>query len=484
VVSSRQVVSLITNHTFSNLVLRPPGVRAQGPSPDEAAYKALSDAMAANNGYASIPGYQLYDTTGTTEDWSYPATGGFGFTFEIGPDEFHPPYPEMIAEYEGAGQYAGKGNRGAYTLIAQHTIEAKNHSVFEGRAAPGTVLKLAKDFQSETSEVVLDTAGKTGPPVKFEDHLRSQMTVDSTGQFVWHVNPSTRPAVQKDRVLSGVNETPAETIDVSSQTPVPPGMPKLVEITVKPDAARQIRASISGTLPVDDYDIYLYEDSVKPENQVSSSASADATESITYGYPTPGKKYILEIVNYSAAGPITGQITTHGEAANSRQVIRATTEAYELTCERGGRVLRTLKVEIKRGQQTNLGDVCTATGAAPGKSSLRFDAAMDRRALRRGLTKGIRTRARCSERCTLQVRFLIDKATAKRYRLGNGKQAVIVAASAKRKFTGRTTVIVRFTKRARNALRKAKTLRLQLVATGVDAKGRKGGRSHVYRLRR
>ena len=40
--------------------------------------------MAAQNGYSNWKGYQLYDTTGTTEDWSYFTTGGFGFTFEIG----------------------------------------------------------------------------------------------------------------------------------------------------------------------------------------------------------------------------------------------------------------------------------------------------------------------------------------------------------------------------------------------------------------
>ena len=40
-VSTRQVTTLITNHTFSNLVLRPPGIRSQGPPVDEAIYKAL-----------------------------------------------------------------------------------------------------------------------------------------------------------------------------------------------------------------------------------------------------------------------------------------------------------------------------------------------------------------------------------------------------------------------------------------------------------
>src|SRR5918992_110626 len=52
-VSSRQVTTLITNHTFSNLVLRPPGIAAQGTTVDEPIYKELGDAMAAENGYSS-----------------------------------------------------------------------------------------------------------------------------------------------------------------------------------------------------------------------------------------------------------------------------------------------------------------------------------------------------------------------------------------------------------------------------------------------
>ncbi|MGA8851209.1 MAG: M14 family zinc carboxypeptidase, partial [Aeromicrobium sp.] len=96
-VSSRQVTTLISNHTYSNLVLRPNGVHPDtigpdgnpvGDAPDEAGLKALGAKMTAANGYRNIHGWELYDTTGTTEDWSYNATGGYGYTFEIGPDEF------------------------------------------------------------------------------------------------------------------------------------------------------------------------------------------------------------------------------------------------------------------------------------------------------------------------------------------------------------------------------------------------------------
>ena len=75
--------------------------------------------MAAENGYSSQYGYQLYDTTGTTEDWSYNATGGLGFTFEIGGPGFHPPFADVVDEWNGtAADATGGGNRAAYYLAA------------------------------------------------------------------------------------------------------------------------------------------------------------------------------------------------------------------------------------------------------------------------------------------------------------------------------------------------------------------------------
>ena len=57
--------------------------------------------MAGENGYANQYGYELYDTTGTTEDWTLLATGGLGYTFEIGDLGFHPPFAETVAEWNG-----------------------------------------------------------------------------------------------------------------------------------------------------------------------------------------------------------------------------------------------------------------------------------------------------------------------------------------------------------------------------------------------
>ena len=69
-VASRQVTNLITNHTYSNLVLRPPGVREAGFPIDEPVMEELGAKMTAHNGYANDPSFDLYDTTGGAEDWT------------------------------------------------------------------------------------------------------------------------------------------------------------------------------------------------------------------------------------------------------------------------------------------------------------------------------------------------------------------------------------------------------------------------------
>ncbi len=192
-ISGRQVTMMISNHTFSNLILRPNGVHPEtigfdgqpvGDAPDEEALKALGARMAEQNGYENIHGWELYDTTGTTEDWSYNATGGFGYTFEIGPDEFHPPFPKVVEEYVGAGEYAAKGNREAYLIALEAAADRSTHSVLKGKAPKGVTLRLTKTFQSPTWES------------SFEDHLESTYK-SRGGKFTWHVNPSTRPVVQK-----------------------------------------------------------------------------------------------------------------------------------------------------------------------------------------------------------------------------------------------------------------------------------------------
>ena len=202
-VSKRQITTMITNHTFSNLVLRPPGIAIQGPSVDEPVYKELGRSMAAQNGYKNQPSYRLYDTTGGTEDWTYYSTGGLGFTFEIGLGGFHPLYDDTIAEYEGTSAEAtavnGKGNREAYFIALENTAEAAKHSVLTGGAPAGATLRLKKSFMTSTSTIIDANDEKIADPILFPDTLESTTEVPASGRFTWHINPSTRPVAAQTR---------------------------------------------------------------------------------------------------------------------------------------------------------------------------------------------------------------------------------------------------------------------------------------------
>ncbi len=221
-VVSNQVTTLITNHTFGNLILRPPGVAGPGVTPDEALLRTLGDAMAAKNGYTSQYGFDLYDTTGTTEDWSYAVTGGLGFTLEIGPDEFHPPYAEMAAEYAR--------NREAYLVALRSTADSARHAVLAGRASAGTVLRAHKQVESETSPVLLDFAGNLGPARRYRDVLDTTMTVAADGRFAWHLNPSTRPGAAAPESWTVTCERPRGTVLAAGSVVVGRGERKQLDL--------------------------------------------------------------------------------------------------------------------------------------------------------------------------------------------------------------------------------------------------------------
>src|SRR6266540_5024749 len=150
-------------------------------------YKALGDQMAAQNGYSSEFGYQLYDTTGTTEDWSYYNTGGLAFTFEHGSNSFHPAFSNVVDFYYGSRKLAGKGNREAFLIAAESTVNPARHSIITGTAPAGAVLRVKKQ-----------TSTKTWNGTLVPDTLESTLVVPASGTYTWHVNPSTRPIVVQD----------------------------------------------------------------------------------------------------------------------------------------------------------------------------------------------------------------------------------------------------------------------------------------------
>jgi len=78
-------------HSYGNQVLRPWGTTSQVP-PNETQLAAIGSKIATYNGYQSCQVNRcLYETSGTSDEWSYGTLGMASFTFEVGND-FMPPY--------------------------------------------------------------------------------------------------------------------------------------------------------------------------------------------------------------------------------------------------------------------------------------------------------------------------------------------------------------------------------------------------------
>jgi Zinc carboxypeptidase len=367
-VSNRQVTTLITNHTFSGLVLRPPGVAAQGTTVDEPTFKALGDSMAAENGYSSQYGYQLYDTTGTTEDWSYNATAGLGFTFEIGHLGFHPPYEVTVQEWEGTTDYAtGGGNRAAYYKAQENTADPSKHSVIAGKASKDMVLRLTKSVELPTSQ-----EGQT-----ISDHLDSSMVVtDKKGNFEWHVNPSTSPLVAKSegdpqpgepspsQQFSGGPDDPSEPCPLYFELPNTrdPSCWTDHPFEVPPDGNginnEFADVEITWATPVSDWDLEIYRDSNgdgSSENEgepVADSTSGQTTSELaTLGPGVEPGRYVARVINYTGTEPYQGTVSFRAPDPFKP----GAQEAYTLTCETPQGVVKAERqVFVARGERLAL----------------------------------------------------------------------------------------------------------------------------------
>ena len=346
-VAERQVTMLISNHTFSNLILRPNGVNPAtighdgipvGDAPDEKGLKALGAKMAAQNGYQNIHGWQLYDTTGTTEDWSYNATGGYGYTFEIGPNEFHPPFEEVVDEYMGAGKYAGKGNRAAYLIALQHAVSKKGNGRLVGKAPKGAVLRLKKSFDTPTWES------------SFKDGVDTSITVlKKNGKFSWIVNPSTRPVVMSRTYAKPATKPyQSETFEGFVE---PLGVADH-EVTIKGKVVPRWDIDLDWETP-DDLDLEVYRKNADGTlTEVGSSGNAPGSkEFVMVANAEPGT-YVLRVLNYASISP---SYTLTSELFDAKTVrTKGKKERYTLTCEKNGKVLQKSTVFVKRGQLQKL----------------------------------------------------------------------------------------------------------------------------------
>ena len=391
-VSRHQVMSLITNHTTAGLILRAPGIRSLGDPVDEnRGYKALGDEMALETGYFSQKSFELYDTTGTTEDWSYNATGGFGFTFEIycgAPNytsgncddpAFHPRYETMTKEWDGSSPqaqhvkdpgksdaapfgmekgYQGKGNREAYYIAAESALNERRHSVIEGDVPSGVTLRLTKAFKTATYEQ--PGAGGADPkPILFDDKLETTFDVGESGKFRWHINPSTRPIVAKDRGRdkNGAPSPPKDITQTRQTAPCPTILicgaandDQVIEVPEQQPGVvdnGKMRIRIEWGTQASDYDLKIFEgDTAEPLAQdpdfQSTNRGTDFEEVLV---PEPKGKYVVRVYNVNGVEPWTGKITYE----SPEPFVKGITENWTLRCELDGQVLQTTEFFIARG---------------------------------------------------------------------------------------------------------------------------------------
>ena len=364
-ISNRQVTTLITNHTYSNLILRPPSISSTGAAPDEPVYEALGARMAAANGYTNQAAFQLYDTSGSTEDWSYWNTGGLGFTFEIGPDEFHPPFRTgVVSEYAGLAPAAGTGtggNREAFYRMSMATLNDALHSRIIGKAPTNHRLEIRKRFISATSPV-LDASGDEGPQRYYEDILTSRLR-STGGAFEWDVNPSTRPLVA-GRYGRDPQAPPQDDVELTNPDGIPAvGESEETTFTVEglPEADNA-SATVEigwpgGGDPVDiDWDVFVYD---SEGNQVAVAASLDNPEEAVLVDPVPGE-YTVLVNNYAGGSEEydwSGSVTFDGPTPAAYTGLK---EAWVLTCTdlRTGRIKGTREVIVDRGKVARVGRIC------------------------------------------------------------------------------------------------------------------------------
>lgn len=344
---------------------------------DEPQLAALGAVMASRNDYDNIPGYGLYDTTGTTEDWTYWTAGALTYTFEIGPTEFHPPYETgVVAEYLGLPPAAGAGqggNRAAFYDAMHAAADPSHHSVITGSAPDGSKLTLSKTFQTATSPVCTDDfCTSVGPVQTFADSLSSEMVV-SGGSFTWHVNPSTRPVVA-GRFGRDPMAPPQPTISMVNDPNVVPDENVYFPFATTParvDPAYETFQFVvdgaptadNGSLTVhiewadaaNDWDLYVYD---QEGVLVSLSAAfGDTTEDVLLTEPAPGT-YTAYVVNYDQ---VTREFDDWSGEIRFRSPLPTTigtTESWTLRCEPPGGSAVTRQVTIDRGQTVDLGAAC------------------------------------------------------------------------------------------------------------------------------
>jgi Zinc carboxypeptidase len=442
----RQVTALITLHNFASLVLRSPSLAVKGKAIDEDRLKQLGDEMAADTGYTSQYGWQLYDTSGTTEDWNYAAAGTYGYTIELGPadwqgGQFHVAYPQAVVEqWVGRKSRAGKGMRAALLTMAEAAANPADHAILKGSAPAGSILRIKRTFQTETgsggSECAVAnptdvTSGCYGAQdsQKVPDFVESTTVVPASGQYEWHVGPSTRPFVFGTRFPSkDVKDGRSETINGTAPPDQSGGAGGENDHVDHPftitdaDSARKVTITLEWTGGVQDMDMEVYKKTADPDEpqQVATSGNPPGqTEEAVLENPETGD-YFVRVVNFLAAPGTPYTLSIKRQTAGPDTVtITGKTEAWKMTCETpDGKVMESRDVTVWRGdvstQDFACGQAVLGTKKAKKPKKLSKRQACERRAKQ---VKGKAKRRAALRRCKKRYPSMAERRAAARKRI-------------------------------------------------------------------
>ena len=135
--SRQPITAFITNHTFTGLVLRPPGIAAQGPPGGRAAAEA---ARRADGGRERL--HQPALLQALRHDRRHRGLGLLRdrrarLHVRDRQVELPPEFAKTVAEWNGTSPMAGDGggNRAAYYKIANFVLEKRSHAIDQGQGA-------------------------------------------------------------------------------------------------------------------------------------------------------------------------------------------------------------------------------------------------------------------------------------------------------------------------------------------------------------
>jgi hypothetical protein len=322
--------------------------------------------------------------------------------------------------------------REALRLSLESAANARDHSVIEGTAPAGRVLRIKKQFQTLTSpvcQIALDDPGvdqcqAQGDPIAVDDFIETTMVVPSSGRFEYHVTPSTRPfvAARRDEVVEVTREetysaeegdtgTPAGSRLVTEEYGPESEATRTFSVT-QDDRADELVVDLTAdpvgggeTTNIEDYDVYLYfketDGTLKPigiprsdvppggaliwtlEDGEGARIGPAQPEQLIVTDPPVGE-YVAKIVNRVGSGS-TWQLGVRRLDSKQKVVDSGVQEAWTLTCESadGKTVYEKREIVIGRGERRSLGLKCggrKATSKSGGGKKAKIKAAKRKRA--------------------------------------------------------------------------------------------------------